>query len=576
MVESPETLRVSNYALRRYGKIQNIEDDEDPEVLYDPWAITDKMQETILGYIDDTPVDDEGYQKWLILNKYRQGGASTTTADAFYCVAQYTPGWQHITTADTRDRADGLFERVMYMHMRWPEELKQPMMPGTSAATRQLRWLSGSSMLIQAAGTKGVGVGKSAASWHWSEVPLMSNAGRQWSQLYPGIVQRKKAKLVMESTPFPMSEPSSAFYMEMCENARTGKGRFVYGFFPYWDGKLNQRKWPKGQRLENEEIKLLELYSRYGLTRDHLMFRRITMDDVPEIRRNPDLFGVFYPFDDITCWMIGSGGVIHNRHLQRHLTDLQEFDFTKGYKEFIKPKPGAIYVMGVDPSGYGARDHASFHVFEIWAGSWRQAAVYASRADPPEFVSKMIEVGRRYNWATINVERNGVGNGIIAALELADYPELYYEKEGKPGFHKVSEEQVLTRLIDALTEHFVLHDRDTVTQLRTYRGDAMLEISAKSEILRDDVGAGRRERHHWDKVSALMMVPFAAERMQQRVAPTATGITGQILSWNDMTLAEREAHEVRRRQFDKRIAQAKEGQGGRHRYRSLGRRGRGR
>ena len=565
-----EPLCQAHYALRRYGKIQNME--EEQETCYDPWAITHKAQETALGYIDDTPVDEEGRNKWLVINKYRQAGISTTVADAFYCKAQFIPGWQHITSADKKDRADYLFERVNYLHTRWPEELREDFMPGASSATRQYRWQHGGSMLVQTGGSGGMGVGRSASSWHWSEIPLWSEASKQWTQLYPGIVHRKAAKFVFESTPFPLSEPSAAFYMDLCEQARQGKGRFLYAFFPFWDGKLNRRPFKKGEVLDNEEIRLLERYGRFGLTRENLMFRRETMASVADIKRNPDLFNVYYPFDDITCWMVGGGGVIKPRHLERHLTGLVDWEAGDTYKEYESPRPNSNYALVADPSGYGARDHASFHVFEIWSGSWRQVATYASQADPPEFIEMMLKVGRKFNWATINVERNGVGNGVIAALELADYPNLYWERSDRPGQHKRSEAQLLAPLIDALNETLELRDRDLVSQLRTYKADRALEKSVEAEILHEGPGKGRRGRHHWDKVSALMMLPAVAMSLPQRRAPFEMVDVSRTRQFNQLTLDQIHEYEARARALSSRRAKTKSNKGRRAFYKPLGRR----
>lgn len=564
--EMREILQRPSMALPAYGKIQNIEDED--EIAFDPFAITKDMQQTLLHYIEQPPVDPNGYTRWLIVNKYRQGGASTTIADAFYCKAQYTPGWEHITTADKRERADYLFTRVNYLDQRWPQELKEQRL--TTGQVRSFRWHHNGSMLIQSGGSDGMGVGTSASSWHWSEVPMWPDARRQWSMLLPAIMNRKRAQFIMESTPYELHYPSSTFFMEMCQKARSGSSRFEYAFFPFWDGKLNRRAYRKGDVLSNEEIRLLEKYYKFGLRKEHLMFRRAILDEDPQISKNPELFGVFYPFDDLTCWMMGGGQSIKARHLSRHLDNLVDFPHDHGYIEYSQPRSDGIYVIGADPSGYGVRDHASFHVFEIWAGEWRQVACYSTTCDPPALCDMLFKVGRKYNWAMINVERNGVGNGILGALELMEYPNLYWETKSKPGLHKKSESQLMAPLIEALNETFVLRDRDTVVQLRTYNSDRAVERTPEAEILSVGKAGARRARHHWDKVSALMMVPWPARIVSQRTPPEDRFSAESLVNSSQLTLSDILKMEKRQREYAKARQRAK----GRPRavYRSVRRR----
>ena len=69
--------------------------------------------------------------------------------------------------------------------------------------------------------------------------------------------------------------------------------------------------------------------------------------------------GRLYPFDDLTCWLSGASGVIHRSMLERH-TEAADFEWRGTYMEYEPPQPGAVYVLGADPAGYGVRDHAAF------------------------------------------------------------------------------------------------------------------------------------------------------------------------------------------------------------------------
>ena len=136
--------------------------------------------------------------------------------------------------------------------------------------------------------------------------------------IYPSMINRDHSHVLLESTPSPMSEPSAEWWRDHCRDAKLGLGRWVYAFFPYWDGVLNQRPWPQDWSLENNEIQMLEQFGPQGLTKENLAFRRLILDTDKQMRRYPELFDVFYPKDDISCWFASSRGVI-----PRHVLDKQ-------------------------------------------------------------------------------------------------------------------------------------------------------------------------------------------------------------------------------------------------------------
>lgn len=511
--EVREMLANPAISLQQFGWVLGF---EDCEVRYDPYAVTDHLQATIVSYVSDPPRNDEGYTNWLVLLGPRQTGKSSCGALSFYSKAQYTPGWEHITAADHQDRADYLFERVAFCHQRWPEDLKEDQY--TSTQRRALQWTNGSKMQVLSGRTAGAGVGRGTSSFHGSEIPLWQDAETQFSYLLPAMRNRVNSMMLVESTPFALDEPSAPYFRDLCNLASRGEGRWLYAFFPFWDGKLNARRWRPEWRLENEEIRLLERFGHLGLRKKHLAFRRMTMAEDPKIAKQPELFQVYYPFDDLTCWLGSSRAVIRQHHLARHMHNLIPWREDQEYREYLEPKDGALYVIGVDPSGYGTRDHASFHVFEIWAGRWEQAAVYSGWDDPPAVVERLCKVGRRYNNAVICPERNGVGTAVTTGLQLKGYPNLWLDKNLRPGMHKTNEAQLLSKLIEGLQGPFIIHDKDTIAQLQTYQSDKSIQETERQVLLRSNA-KGRRPRHHWDKVSALQQVASCALTVPQRNYP---------------------------------------------------------
>jgi hypothetical protein len=549
--EEAEVLSDPATSLPAFGKLV---DQESGETLpFDPFRITRTMQSTIVSYVSDPPQDRFGYTMWLALLKPRQAGASTTGIMAFYPKIAYVPGWTHVTIADHQDRADELHTRQMFCHENWDESIRTE--KKQVRETRSLTLTNNSRSQVLSAHGDAVGIGRSISSLLASEIAFWKDAATQWSLMQPALINRKFSRVLEECTPAPLSMPSARHWMDTCKDAARGEGRFLYAFFTYWDSLLNSRVWPDDMVPDAEETKLLEQFAGQGLTLDNLMFRRVVMETDKEVRRNPELFKVYYPFDDSSCWVSTASAVIPTRILESRLPYLMpEKD---EYTEFFPPNPSAIYVIGADPAGYGGRDHAAFQVLEVWSGKWRQVASFGGRVDPEIFASKLFEVGIRYNQATIAVERNGVGVGTIALLKSKGYPRLFHDTWTKPGYHKHSDDEMVAVLVDALIGPLEIFGKDTYDQMNSYQSDKTVEQNQRSLLLSGGKEAGsRRPRHHWDKVSAMMMACLCARRQPSRFE-TVLAPVSEVRMFQDMTYNEQERYIAKVRQTEKRLSAIK-------------------
>jgi hypothetical protein len=501
-------------SLLAYGHV--VDQATGDKIKYDPHHLTKDLQQTIVGYVSDPPKDDAGFTKWLSVLKPRQSGASTTAILAFYPKVAYRTGWNHITIADNQPRSAELHKRQMFCHKHWPAEIRTEQV--TTTERRALTLENDSYSLVLSAHAEAVGIGRSTSSVLMSETAFWRDAGEQWSQMQPALINREFSMIVRECTPAPMSAPSAAWWRDECAEAKKGIGRFLYSFSTFWDSYLNRRPVPVGTKLDSEEEKLLEKYGKYGLTVENLMFRRVTMETDGEIRRDPELFKVYYPFDDVTCWRSTASAVIPSRFLTPFEHGLMPEG--EGYTEFFPPDPLADYVIGVDPAGYGGRDHHAFQILETWSGEWRQVASFGGVIDPEAFADQLFDVGIRYNRAMINIERNGVGVGTIGMLKMKGYPRIWHDGWQKPGHHKHSDDEMTGMLVDALMGPLKIVGEDTYSQLGSYQADRKVALSDRSVILSGGKeGRGRRSKHHWDKVSALMTAVLAARKQPMRFRP---------------------------------------------------------
>ena len=78
----------------------------------------------------------------------------------------------------------------------------------------------------------------------------------------------------------------------------------------------------------------------------------------------------------------------------------------------------------------------------------------------------------------------------------------------------------MAAMIDALMDRLTLNDAETVEQLRSYRRDKELEDSEKFKLLQPNkLGRGRRAKHHWDRISALLWACLVARDLPVRYKP---------------------------------------------------------
>jgi hypothetical protein len=120
--EALEALCDPSISLQAYAKI--IDQRSGKEYTFNPFAITHRLQETVLSYYSNPPRTGIDQAKWLTLLGYRQGGKSLTAELCGYVKSAYTPGHDHVCIADNKDRAEYLHRRIHLTHSRWPEPVR--------------------------------------------------------------------------------------------------------------------------------------------------------------------------------------------------------------------------------------------------------------------------------------------------------------------------------------------------------------------------------------------------------------------------------------------------------------------
>lgn len=547
--ENLNKLADPGYLLPHHGTVLDLETDS---VYPFRTNICPKVQHSIIEYVRNPPRQESGHTCFLAVVGPRQCTKSTTAALALSGKVMYSPGTQGVTIADEQPRADVLFESVMFNYSRIPKNIRMPQM--NTLAQRKLNMLHGGTYKALTSGFTGnVGLGRGIAWSHISEGPFHKDFGGFWNKYFPSVNNRKNAAVILESTPGAMSESSAAVYRDLMAEARQGIGRWKYVFAAFWHSSLNERPWNRDWTLAPDEVKLLDLYGRKDggnnsaprqtifLSLENLAFLREVRVMDPKIKKDPDLLWVFYPKDDISCWHVVGNSAFPNHAMESLIVRsggaeaLVKWRPTDGcYMEYSEPRSDGIYVIGVDPSGWGSGDPTSFQVGEVWSDEIRQVAEFeTNKLTPPQVAEKIIEIAARFNDAEVFCENNGVGAGVLAVLEMAHQrgklKRLHYYRQGRPGVPNSvpRHAEALGYLVDASLETsqggsgtLVICSDNLQAQLGTYRQDKAVQEGSKTLILRGTTTAGgRREKHHWDRVSAFLWMVYGARMQKQRSKP---------------------------------------------------------
>jgi hypothetical protein len=542
-------------ALTAYGTIQDQETGR--TIQYDPTRIAPEYTLPMLQWLSDPQRTVEGHKKWSVSCSSRQIGKSVTLALALYVATGFNPGTRGGIITDKQERSDELFKAINDCHNGWPG----PIRPRTAKSSEkyQLSFVDDNgrpsgSLQTYSARSDNLGIGRSWDYTMMSEVPFWPNAGGVWYALRPALTNRKEAIVGFESTPAPMAEPSAEWFRDLCLEAQSGHSRFDFTFCPFYKSKLNERLWDKSWTITGEELTWLRRFGPRGdqppsapgasyLTLENLAFRRRTLEEDPDIRRDPQLFWVFYPRDMVSCWQHRGTGAIPQHALDRIANQLRTpwSPDSEGLQIFSSPHGGAQYVIGVDPAGFGSGDCSSFVVLEVWSDRWEQVAEYSNRDSDPQTVARVIcETATYFNHADVVVESNGVGAGVLSVLDLAqqnyvNLPDkngdmreyglkhLWYAAHNKPGVAstKARNAENMGILVDALAaERLVVRSDLLFEQMCSYRRDKETQPTETFKILHPgERAAGRRDKHHWDRVSALMWACHAAVQKPMRFDP---------------------------------------------------------
>jgi hypothetical protein len=356
-----------------------------------------------------------------IVLKARQMGISTWVAGRFFLKTVTQPGTLSVQVAHTQEAAEEIFRVVRRFHSELPEELREGVLRTSRANARSLVFPElDSEYRVETAGDPNAGRGLTVQNLHCSEVARWPGDARATLAGLLATMPAERGEVVLEST---AQGAHGCFYEEWMGAEANG---WVRHFFPWW-WEASYRL-DAGEDAESEEERAL--LSKHGLTREQIAFRRRLQRQFGVLARQE------YPESADDCFLASGSCVFDTEAIDQRLREAPapvERRWAGTLEVWLKPMPGREYLVAVDPAGGGSEgDYAAMQVLDAATGL--QCAEFQGRCGLLEIAERAATIGREYNGATLIVERNNHGAGVIAYLTgVVQYARLY-EQDGQPGW----------------------------------------------------------------------------------------------------------------------------------------------
>jgi hypothetical protein len=374
-----------------------------------------------------------------IVLKARQLGITTYIASRYFIETITRPGTLSMLVTHDQDSAEQIFKIVKRFWEKLPKHLREGALKTSYCNARQIVFPSLDSEFAVTAAEENAGRGRTIQNLHCSEVASWGPHGDEaLAALRAAVVP--EGQIVLESTP---NGAGGLFYEEWQRAKETG---YQQHFFPWWFEEHYALDATNIVPLTAEEEKLA---AEHGLTLAQIAWRRTQWSSLREMA--PQEFAE----DAVTCFRASGECVFDQAAIDLALHGSGEpLESRDNHRVMIwlPPQQGREYVMGVDPAGGGSEgDYSSAEVIDRKLG--QQCAELHGHFPPRELAQRLVKLGKEYNTALIAVEKNNHGHGVLACLQIAEYPNIYAQR-GQDGWltTAVSRPAMIENLAAALVE----------------------------------------------------------------------------------------------------------------------------
>ena len=354
-----------------------------------------------------------------IVLKARQMGVTTWIAGQYLLKTISQRGVLTVQVAHTREAAESIFAVVQRMWENLPASWREGPLVRSRANVGQMVFPKlDSEFRVVSAADENAGRGLTIQNLHLSEVSRWPGdaaatlAGLR-AALAPG------GEMTLESTP---NGAYGAFYDEWQRAEETGTVRH---FFPWWLEPTYVAE--AANDLRHDE---LELMRRHGLSAEQIGYRRGLEQSFRGLRRQE------FAEDAVSCFRSSGECCFEVEAIERRLDAVpQPIESRRGgaLQLWLPAIADKEYLVAVDTAGGGSEgDYAAVQVIDQATGL--QCAELRERLGTLELARVSAALAREYGGATIAVERNNHGAGVLAYLDGVERYAKVYGQDGVAGW----------------------------------------------------------------------------------------------------------------------------------------------
>lgn len=231
-----------------------------------------------------------------VICKGRQLGASTYVQGRYFHNVITRRGKKAFILTHDKDATKNLFGMTQRFYENLPDGFLQK--PDTSNAKELYFKEFDSGYAVGTAGNKSVGRSQTIQLFHGSEVGFWAFAEEHSKGILESISNEEGTEAILEST----ANGIGNFFHERWLSAQKGDNEWQAIFLPwYWGAEYTYNA--DNIHLTDEEEQLMYLYSKNGLTVEHLAWRRMKINGFSkDFDAGREHFQQEYPFNAVECF----------------------------------------------------------------------------------------------------------------------------------------------------------------------------------------------------------------------------------------------------------------------------------
>lgn len=439
--------------------------------------------------------------EWLMVCKPRQAMTSTLCVAWLLRELEYSPGFNGAIICDKDGTNAELHARLRIMY-----ENQHPMIkvPSSQLSEKGAQFAHGGRLKVITAKGRNPAIGFSIDRLLCSEFGYWTHAKKVVDLLFPTLLNRPQARVIIESTP----GAHGSTYHSMWTDALAGKGRFKPVFIEWWKHAAYTTPPPPGYAIDARLLDLVYPHVKQGMTLGHCYWMEQALNTIfgGDIER----FQSAYPFTPYDGWLASGVRALPSEPLRQLLLSRQccNEDPPSMGGGWSPPVPGRRYLICVDPNSYGdSGDPTAMTIFDL--DTREEVSAWEGRIDPAALGRRLAAIGKHWNDAQIVVESNAAA--CITALCATGYIHVYGAGNGShPGFYRTT----LTKEQSEASLAMLLTDLDNPMRIRSKRGLLQL-LGYDGSMKRVSLDGST---HHWDRVVTYSMAAYILRKTLPRPA----------------------------------------------------------